>query len=73
MIHRVPFDQSMLGGPIQPEQLPESVTDSWMQMLGLLPLNEPSADYVAEQARFLDTANKNRLRSHAGNLRGVSS
>src|SRR3954464_14077530 len=53
VIHRVPFDHSILGGPIQPEQLPESAADSWMQMLGLLPLNEPSADYVAEQARLL--------------------
>ena len=31
VIHRVPFDQSMLGGPIHPEQLPESAADSWMQ------------------------------------------
>lgn len=53
VIHRVPFDPSTLGEPIQPEQLPESAADSWMQTLGLLPLNEPSADYVAEQARLL--------------------
>src|SRR5207248_794811 len=52
-IHQVPFDQSMLGGPIHPEQLPESAADSWMQTLGLLPLNQPSAEYVAEQARLL--------------------
>jgi hypothetical protein len=53
VIHRVPFDQSMLGGSVHPEQLPESAADSWMQALGLLPLNEPSAEYVAEQARLL--------------------
>lgn len=53
VIHRVPFDPSTLGGPIQPERLPESAADSWMLTLGLLPLNEPSADYIAEQARLL--------------------
>jgi len=53
VIHRVPFDPSTLGGPIQPEQLPESAADSWIRTLAVLPLNEPGADYVAEQARLL--------------------
>jgi hypothetical protein len=53
VIHRIPFDPSTLGGPIQLDDLAESAADSWLNTLGLLPLNEPGADYVAEQARLL--------------------
>lgn len=53
VIHRIPFDPSALGGPIQPDQLPESAADLWIRSIERLPLNEPSADYVAEQTRLL--------------------
>src|SRR5258705_7682335 len=45
VIHRIPFDPSALGGPIQPNRLPESAVESWVKVLALLPLNEPGADY----------------------------
>jgi hypothetical protein len=53
VIHRVPFDPTVLGGPIHPDRLPESATDSWVKTVALLPLAGPGPDYVAEQARFL--------------------
>jgi hypothetical protein len=53
VLHPIPFDPSTLGGPIQPDRLPESVANSWVNSLALLPLNEPGADYIAEQARLL--------------------
>src|SRR5262245_21367266 len=53
VIHRIPFDPSTLGGPIQPDRLPESAADSWLSDLALLHLNELGADYIAEQARLL--------------------
>jgi len=53
VLHRIPFDPSALGGAIQPDRLPESVADSWVTSLAMLPLNEPGAEYIAEQARLL--------------------
>jgi hypothetical protein len=53
VIHRVPFDPTVLGGPIHPDRLPESAADSWITTVASLPLAGPGPDYVAEQARFL--------------------
>ena len=53
VIHRIPFDPLAVGGPIQLDRLLASAVDSWMRDLSLLPLNEPGADYIAEQARLL--------------------
>jgi len=53
VIHRVPFDPSAFGGAVGAEQLPEGAADSWVRALASFPLNEPGAEYVAEQARLL--------------------
>lgn len=53
VLHRLPFDPSAVGGPLRAEQLPEGVTDGWLQAIGSLQLNATGADYVGEQARLL--------------------
>jgi hypothetical protein len=53
VLHRIPFDSSVLGAPLQLEGLPESVADAWLSALQSTPLQTPGVDYVAEQARLL--------------------
>lgn len=53
VLHRVPFDASAVGGPIDLEGLPESLTDAWLASIGSLSLAGPGSDYVVDQARFL--------------------
>jgi hypothetical protein len=53
VLHRIPFDVIAVGGALQPEQLPESLTDQWLEALPLLALHSSGVDYVLEQARLL--------------------
>jgi hypothetical protein len=53
VLHRIPFDVVAVGGPLQPERLPESLTDQWLEALAALSLTNSGADYVQEQARLL--------------------
>lgn len=54
VIHRVPFDAEVTGGPLHVEGLPESIAQSWLEALPSLDLEEASSDYVASQATLLD-------------------
>lgn len=53
VLHRVPFDAAAVGGTLQPERLPEGVTDGWLGAIGSLPLGTLGADYILEQAKLL--------------------
>lgn len=53
VLHRIPFDPAAVGGALRPENLPESVTDAWLEALGSASLDTPAADYILEQARLL--------------------
>lgn len=53
VLHRVPFDASTLGAAIDPSLLPEVAADAWIRALASMPLDTPSAEYVASQARLL--------------------
>jgi hypothetical protein len=53
VLHRVPFDPSAVGCPLQPERLPEELTDAWLKAIESLALNTAGADYILDQARLL--------------------
>lgn len=53
VIHRVPFDPTVIGCPIRPDLLPEAIAEAWVPAVASLPLNGPGPDYVADQARLL--------------------
>lgn len=53
VIHRVPFDPTAVGGPLQLARLPETVADAWLKNVGSVSSNGSGIDYVAEQARLL--------------------
>jgi hypothetical protein len=53
VLHRVPFEPSSVGGPIQTIGLTESVANAWLEVVGTLDLKAPGPDYVEEQARLL--------------------
>jgi hypothetical protein len=53
VLHRVPFDPEVLDGSLGSSQLPEEVTDGWLDALGSLPLTNAGADYILDQARLL--------------------
>jgi hypothetical protein len=53
VLHRTPFDPSVLGETIRPDLLPEAIADSWVKAAASLPLTTPPADYIARQARLL--------------------
>ena len=54
VLHRVPFDPTVMGGPLHLERLPETVTDGWLATLQAMPLNAGGADYILGQARLLE-------------------
>jgi hypothetical protein len=53
VIHRVPFDPSAVGQPVDVGRLAALDADAWVKMLASLSLGEPGPDYVATQARLL--------------------
>jgi hypothetical protein len=53
VLHRVPFDPNTVGGQLQPERLPEELTDAWLKAIESLALNMTGADYILDQARLL--------------------
>jgi hypothetical protein len=53
VLHRIPFDVVAVGGALQTERIPESVTDKWLDSLSALSLSSPGVDYLLEQARLL--------------------
>jgi hypothetical protein len=53
VLHRVPFDPEAVRGDLQPERLPEPVTDGWLKSVATLGLDTPGAEYVLDQARLL--------------------
>lgn len=53
VIHRVPFDAGMTGGPLRVDRLPEAVAQGWLEAIPSLDLEGASADYVANQAKLL--------------------
>jgi hypothetical protein len=42
-----------VSGNLHPDRLPELVTDGWLESVATLALDNPSAEYVLEQARLL--------------------
>ncbi len=53
VLHRVPFDASAVGGPLDLGRLPASVAEAWLKALPGLDLQSPGSDYVMAQARLL--------------------
>ena len=53
VLHRVPFDSSAVGGPMNLERLPESLADAWLTSIGSLSRTGSGSDYVLDQARLL--------------------
>lgn len=53
VIHPVPFDPSVVGGPIRIGKLPEPIAQSWLAAIPTLDLDAAGAGYVEEQARLL--------------------
>jgi hypothetical protein len=53
VLHRLPFDPSLLGAPLSLERLSEADAAALLAALPSLDLSAPSAEYVAEQARLL--------------------
>jgi hypothetical protein len=53
VLHRVPFDPSAVGGPMNLERFPESLADAWLTSIGSLSRTGSGSDYVLDQARLL--------------------
>jgi hypothetical protein len=53
ILHRLPFDPSAVGGPIDPAGLPESLAEAWLASIGSLSRTGSGSDYVLDQARLL--------------------
>ena len=53
VLHPVPFDPAVLGGPLTVDSLPDTVTQDWLSSLPTLDLKAGSASYVEAQARLL--------------------
>jgi hypothetical protein len=53
VLHRVPFDASAVGGPIDLEGLPKSLADAWLNSICSLSLGGSGSDYVLDQAKLL--------------------
>lgn len=53
VLHRIPFDSSALGGPLQLDQLPVPVAETWLKNLSSAADDTPSADYITAQACLL--------------------
>ncbi len=57
VIHRIPFEGDAVGGP-RLDLLPPAIAESWLGAVGKLKLDEPSAAYIAEQARLLGVSTR---------------
>lgn len=53
VLHPVPFDPAAVGGPLRVDDLPDSVTQGWLDSLSMLDLKAEGAGYVEAQARLL--------------------
>jgi hypothetical protein len=53
VLHRVPFDPAVVGGPLRPDRLPAEVADAWLASIGSLALDAAGPEYILEQARRL--------------------
>ena len=53
IIHPIPFDAAVVGSQLALGELPDTVAGSWLGSMASLALDEPSTNYIAEQARLL--------------------
>lgn len=53
VLHPIPFDVSVLGAQLRPDQLPREVVEAWLEAVPGLNLGSSPADYILEQARLL--------------------
>lgn len=51
--HRIPFDPNAIGLAASIDDLPETLTDGWLQAIDALGLKVGGADYLLEQAKLL--------------------
>lgn len=53
VLHRVPFDASALGAPLDLGRLPAGVAEDWLEAIPALDTQAPGAEYIGAQARLL--------------------
>lgn len=53
VLHPVPFDAAVIGGPLRIDSLPDQVAQSWLNALQTLDLKAAGPGYIEEQARLL--------------------
>ena len=53
VLHRIPFDPFVIGGPIRMTALTESVANRWLDAIRILDLKASGSEYILEQAQLL--------------------
>lgn len=53
VLHRIPFDPAVVGGPLKLAELPATLTTAWLGALETADLKTPGPDYIATQAKLL--------------------
>jgi hypothetical protein len=53
VLHPIPFDATVVGGPLQIDRLPDDVAQAWLNALSTLDLKSAGPGYVEKQARLL--------------------
>lgn len=54
VLHPIPFDPALVGGPLRIDSLPDPIAQGWLNALPTLDLKAAGAGYVEEQARLLE-------------------